>query len=42
MTIQKLTNLTHLLDLILLQVIVSKLDDNKQKHANFGNHEQYL
>ena len=29
MTIQKLTNLTHLLDLILLQVIGSKLDDKK-------------
>ncbi len=30
MTIQKLTNLTHLLELILLQVIGSELDDKKQ------------
>lgn len=29
MTIQKLTNLTHLLDLILLQVIGGNLDDKK-------------
>jgi len=30
MTIQKLTNLIHLLDLILLQVIGGNLDDKKQ------------
>jgi len=29
MTIQKLTNLTHLLDLILLQVIGGNLNDKK-------------
>lgn len=29
MTIQKLTNLIHLLDLILLQVIGGNLDDKK-------------
>ena len=30
MTIQKLTNLIHLLNLILLQVIGGNLDDKKQ------------